>query len=88
MDRLRILPADRGRAGGEVRPFRSDIDDAIAEAQLGMAEIAVLVGDDHAALEPERLLQPIERRPRIPVEHARGQRRPPERIVHEHLLHD
>src|SRR5215475_3602419 len=62
------------------------MDQSVAEPHLGMAEIAVLVGDDHAAFEPKRLLQPIERSPGVAVEHGRCQGRAAERIVHDQLL--
>src|SRR5215813_9685998 len=83
MNGLRVLAADRNWARDKLSPFGTDIDDAIAKAHLGMGKLSVLVADDHAALEPDGLLEPVERRPGILVEHARGQRGAAKRIIHD-----
>src|SRR5215813_9884463 len=70
VNRLRVLAANHRRAGDRVAPLRADIDHAVAEPHFRMTEIAVFVGDDQAALETERLRQPLERRPGIPVVEA------------------
>src|SRR5262245_62076261 len=88
VNRLRVLAPDNGRAGDRVAPLRADIDHAVAETHLRMPEIAVLVGDDQAALEPERLGQPLERCPRVLVVEAGCQSRACERVTHDFLLHD
>lgn len=67
MNGLGILAVDRGRAGGVIRPFPANKDHAIPKSHFRMAELSVLVGHHHAALEAERLFQPIERSQRILV---------------------
>jgi hypothetical protein len=82
MDRLGVLAADRRRAGDEVGPFGADIDETVTEPHLGMAELPILIGDDHSALEAESVLQPVEGSPGVLIEHACGQGGTAEWIIH------
>src|SRR5262249_14698911 len=58
---LRVLPAQRGGAASPVRPLGPEHDDAITTRHFGMDNIALGVGEDHARLETEGILKPLER---------------------------
>src|SRR3546814_3125283 len=62
MHRLRILAAEVRGAAMIVRPFIADHDRRVAIFHLAVREIAVGVEQHEGGLEPERLLQPAERR--------------------------
>ena len=62
MHRLRVLAAEVGRAAMIVGPFIADHDRRRAIFHLAVREIALLVEQHENGLEPERLLQPAERR--------------------------
>src|SRR3546814_12876567 len=74
MHRLRILAAEVRGAAMIVRPFIADHDRRVAIFHLAVREIAVGVEQHEGGLEPERLLQPAERRLGVLV--ANGARKP------------
>src|SRR5215471_6331214 len=74
VDGLRVFSPDGGRAGDKVRPLAADHDIAVsaAELHLGMAELSLLVGDNHRTFKAEGLLEPVEGGKRVFVANRRA----------------
>ncbi|MNR34625.1 hypothetical protein D3C85_1524140 [compost metagenome] len=86
MHRLRVLAADRRRAGRVVGPLAAHHQVAVAIAHFRMHEMAFLVGNHHHALEAKRAFEPVERGQRILVEQRGTKRRAAKRVIHDDLL--